>query len=60
MNWQATGAITEIIAAIGVILSLIYLAKQIRMTRLAEKKRALESTYLVYNDLRNQFLKAKN
>ena len=30
MNWDAAGAIAEIIGAIGVILSLIYLAKQIR------------------------------
>lgn len=39
MNWSAIGAVAELIAAIGVILSLIYLALQIRnntkMTRLA-------------------------
>ena len=29
MNWEAIGAIAELIAAIGVIASLIYLAKQI-------------------------------
>ena len=30
MNWDAVGAISELVAAIGVILSLIYLAMQIR------------------------------
>lgn len=30
MNWEAVGAVAELIAAFGVILSLVYLAKQIK------------------------------
>ena len=32
MNWEALGAISETLAAIGVIVSLLYLAKQIRIS----------------------------
>ncbi len=32
MNWEAMGAVAELLAAIGVIVSLIYLAKQISTT----------------------------
>ena len=32
MNWDAIGAIAELLAAVGFIVSLIYLAKQISMT----------------------------
>ena len=30
MNWEAVGAIAELVAALGVIVSLVYLAKQIK------------------------------
>jgi hypothetical protein len=33
MNWEAVGAIAELLGAIGVIASLVYLAIQIRMSR---------------------------
>jgi len=52
VNWEAIGAVGEVIGALGVIVSLSYLAVQIRATRVAEKRRALESQYLVYNDVR--------
>jgi hypothetical protein len=32
MNWEAIGAVAELAGAIGVIVSLIYLARQISMT----------------------------
>ena len=32
MNWEAVGAIAELIGAMGVILSLVYLARQIRQS----------------------------
>jgi hypothetical protein len=32
MNWEAIGAVAELAGALGVIVSLIYLAKQISMT----------------------------
>jgi hypothetical protein len=34
MNWDAIGAIAELLGAIGVIASLVYLATQIRQSRL--------------------------
>ena len=33
MNWDAIGAIAELLGAIGVIASLIYLATQVRQNR---------------------------
>ncbi len=45
MNWEAIGAIAELIAAIGVIASLIYLAKQINANsdNIAQNTKALVS-----------------
>ena len=59
MNWQATAAITEMIGAAGVILSLIYLAKQIRMARISEKKKTRESNYLIFNDIRKSIYESE-
>jgi hypothetical protein len=33
MNWDAIGAIAELLGAVGVIASLVYLATQIRQSR---------------------------
>ena len=43
MNLESLGTIAEIIAAVGVILSLLYLAKQIRASSDTENARAFES-----------------
>jgi hypothetical protein len=45
MNWDAIGAIAELLGAIGVIASLIYLATQIRQSReqMFENTRALQA-----------------
>jgi hypothetical protein len=51
MNWEAAGAIAEIVASIGVILSLIYLALQIRSQN-------TESRIASANELVSQFLAA--
>ncbi len=37
MNWDAIGAIAELLGAVGVIASLVYLATQIRGSREATK-----------------------
>jgi hypothetical protein len=42
MNWDAIGAISEIIGAIAVVVTLSYLAVQVRMSRITA---AAESTY---------------
>ena len=46
MNWDAIGAIAELLGAIGVIASLIYLATQIRQSReqMSQNTRALPHT----------------
>ncbi len=44
MNWQAIGAIGEILAAIAVVVTLIYLAKQIRQNAQAVQVSALRDT----------------
>ena len=49
MNWDALGAIAEIAASIGVILSLIYLGRQIR-------SQSIESKISSVNELVNQYL----
>jgi len=45
MNWEAVGAIAELVAALGVIASLIYLAKQINANsdNIAQNTKALVS-----------------
>ncbi|MEZ5572260.1 MAG: hypothetical protein R3E64_09565 [Halioglobus sp.] len=40
MNWEATGAIGEIIGAAAVVISLIYLASQIRISNRASRQAA--------------------
>ena len=44
MNWDAIGAIAELLGAVGVIASLVYLAGQIRHSReqMGENTRARE------------------
>ena len=44
MNWDAIGAISEILAAIAVVVTLIYLAKQIRQNSQAVEISALRDT----------------
>ncbi|MFM7272598.1 MAG: hypothetical protein ACKO4A_01935 [Gammaproteobacteria bacterium] len=52
MNWEAIGAIAELVGAVGVIASLLYLAGQVRAsTRAAAVAAKLEST-----DLLNKFI----
>jgi len=38
MNWEALGAIAEILAAIGVIISFVYLARQIRQNTQVQRR----------------------
>lgn len=52
MNWEAIGAIAELVGALGVIASLLYLAGQVRAsTRAAAVTAKLDST-----DLLNKFI----
>ena len=47
MNWEAIGAVAEIMASVGVIISLLYLAVQIR-------EQTIESRLATGNELANQ------
>ena len=43
MNWDAIGAIAELLGAVGVIASLVYLATQIRHSREQTERNTRES-----------------
>ncbi len=60
MNWDAVGAIAELLGAIGVIASLVYLATQIRQSRnqMVENTRALQAG--TYQDLQRKIDDAFN
>jgi|GEM_PF-1275713 hypothetical protein len=54
MNWDAVGAIAELLGAIGVIGSLIYVASQVRASTVASKvesKLHLTQNMVSYGDL---------
>jgi hypothetical protein len=53
VNWDAIGAIAELLGAVGVIASLVYLATQIRQSReqMSQNTRALRAgTYQQFLD----------
>lgn len=52
MNWDAIGAVGEIVGALAVFLTLIYLAVQIRQNTSAVRASALDSTVGVVTDIR--------
>ena len=60
MNWEAIGAVGEVVGALGVIASLSYLAIQIRTTRLSDQRRALELQHLTYNDVRQSIFESED
>ena len=54
MNWDAAGAIAELLGAIGVIRSLIYVASQVRASTVASKvelKLRLTQNMVDYDDI---------
>jgi hypothetical protein len=59
MNWDAVGAIAESFGVIGVIFSLIYLAKQIQQSTKQETKSRLETTYLSFADIRKSLIESE-
>ena len=52
MNWEAIGAVGEIIGAAGVIITLLYLASQLRQNTRALQVTSIDSTTQVGNDVR--------
>ena len=55
MNWNAIGALAEVLGAAGVILSLLYLARQMRQANVLAKRNADQSLYAGRAEL-NRFL----
>ena len=55
MNWEATGAIAELVAAIAVVASLVYLALQVRHGIATARSTAYQE---IYRDLRESFTAA--
>ena len=53
MNWDAIGAVGEIVGACGVILSLVYLAIQIRQNSNSTKSAAGQSILIMLNEAAN-------
>lgn len=56
MNWEAIGATGEIVGAAAVVLTLAYLAVQIRTARIASAQGATYSTVEAYSRWRQSFL----
>ena len=58
MNWEALGAIGEILGAAAVVVSLLYLGIQIRATRETSKKAVLQGSYSKFNDFRQSLFES--
>jgi len=57
MNWDAIGAVAELVAAVGVIFSLVYLARQIRQSNATDQLTATLSLQSSYNECGDLFLR---
>ncbi len=51
MNWNAVGAVGEVVGAIAVVLTLIYLAHQVRLGRLATEAASVDALAAGWNTL---------
>ena len=57
MNWEALGAVAELVGAVGVVASLLYLAAQVRTSNRASAVQAkLQSTRML-NDFMDLLIK---
>ena len=57
MNWEAIAAIAELAGALGVIASLVYLARQIKQSNSTDKLNATLSLQSSYNETGGLFLR---
>jgi hypothetical protein len=55
MNWEATGALAELFGAAAVVGSLIYLARQLKMTRQVEQVSAFQGVFNGFTHHSGQF-----
>lgn len=57
MNWDAIAAVAEITAALGVIVSLVYLGRQIRQSNATDKLSTTLNLQSSYNEVGESFLR---
>lgn len=60
INWNAIGALANLFGAIGVIVSLIYLARQLKLNRQIDQVSAFQGVFNGYTHHSNQFYAAPN
>ena len=60
MNWDVASTVAEIVAAVGVIFSLLYLARQIRGSSNTENSRAFESAINSFHQATANLLDTEN
>ncbi len=58
MNWEAIGALSELFGAVAVVGSLIYLARQLKMTREVEQVSAFQAVFDGFTHHAGQFFTA--
>jgi hypothetical protein len=58
MNWEAIGAIAELLGATGVVISLVYLGVQVKAARDTSKKLALQSSYQNFGKIRQSLFES--
>ena len=51
MNWEAIGAVGEVLGAVAVVITLVYLAKQLRENTKSIRLQSVESTYKDWNEI---------
>ena len=51
MNWEAIGAVGEILGALAVIITLIYLARQVAATKIAVRRQISNDVNAMFNSL---------
>lgn len=58
MGWEAVGALAELFGAAAVVVSLVYLARQLRMTRQVEQVSAFQGVFNGFTQHSAQFFSA--
>ncbi len=54
MNWEAIGAVGELLAAVAVLITLFYLARQVTDAKAAMWRQTSQDVNLVFNQIHNE------
>lgn len=60
MNWDVIGSVAELLGAVGVIVSLLYLSYQIRINTKTVKAEATQTTYIGWSEFNYELSKHPN